>query len=122
MGENGDEGWATLKRGEAILTPEQTEMFKQFTSYLPEFNNPTKFDNIAKNYDVSKFVQKPKLDMGGINVTVEGSNITDAETFAKELPRAMINAIQKDKQCRMAFQDIGVGQLMGSNKSYMRYK
>ena len=121
-GENGDEGWATLKRGEAILTPEQTEMFKQFTSYLPEFNNPTKFDNIAKNYDVSKFVQKPKLDMGGINVTVEGSNITDAETFAKELPRAMINAIQKDKQCRMAFQDIGVGQLMGTNKSYMRYK
>ena len=121
-GENGDEGWATLKRGEAILTPKQTEMFKQFTSYLPEFNNPTKFDNIAKNYDVSKFVQKPKLDIGGINVTVDGSNITDAETFAKELPRAMINAIQKDKQCRMAFQDIGVGQLMGSNKSYMRYK
>ena len=83
-GRNGDDGWATLKRGEAILTPEQTKMFQSMIKQMPVFTNAMDiFSSTKSSMGVNN---KPNsVSVGDINLTLDLPNVTDSESFIKEM-------------------------------------
>lgn len=84
-GMNGDDGWITLKKGEAILTPEQTKKFKKLASNL---------DLLNSSVDLVDTLSKPKADisskiigntMGDVYLNVELPNVTNYEEFRRQM-------------------------------------
>ena len=83
-GRNGDDGWATLKRGEAILTPEQTKMFQSMIKQMPVFTNA--MDIFSSTKSSTGVNNKPNsVSIGDINLTLDLPNVTDSESFIKEM-------------------------------------
>lgn len=83
-GRNGDDGWATLKRGEAILTPEQTKMFQSMIKQMPVFTNA--MDIFSSTKSSAGLNNKPNsVSVGDINLTLDLPNVTDSESFIKEM-------------------------------------
>ena len=83
-GRNGDDGWATLKRGEAILTPEQTKMFQSMIKQMPVFTNA--MDIFSSTKSSTGVNNKPNsVSVGDINLTLDLPNVTDSESFIKEM-------------------------------------
>ena len=83
-GQNGDDGWATLKRGEAVLTPEQTKMFQNMVQAMPPFVNAMDTFSYTKSY--AGVNNKPNsVSVGDINLTLDLPNVTDSESFIKEM-------------------------------------
>ena len=83
-GRNGDDGWATLKRGEAILTPEQTKMFQSMIKQMPVFINA--MDIFSSTKSSTGVNNKPNsVSVGDINLTLDLPNVTDSESFIKEM-------------------------------------
>ncbi|MCI8962856.1 MAG: hypothetical protein HFG37_03980 [Eubacterium sp.] len=85
-GMNGDDGWATLKRGEAVLTPEQTEDFQKLLHNL---------DVVNPAVDLYKSMQTKNIDMvsdpmisqstGDINIDMSFPGVTNYEEFRQKL-------------------------------------
>lgn len=83
---NGDDGWATLKRGEAVLTPEQTEDFQKLLHNL---------DVVNPAVDLYKSMQTRNIDMvsdpmisqstGDINIDMSFPGVTNYEEFRQKL-------------------------------------
>ncbi|MCH5267776.1 MAG: hypothetical protein J1E62_05465, partial [Lachnospiraceae bacterium] len=89
---NGDDGWATLKRGESVLTPEQTEQFRQLVSNLKPLNNVVDSMKLKMNTPVptkSDFNNQTQID--NIDIHLDGSNVVDPDSFIKTLhnPRVL---------------------------------
>ena len=83
-GRNGDDGWATLKRGEAILTPEQTKMFQSMIKQMPVFTNA--MDIFSSTKSSTGVNNKPNsVSVGDINLTLDLPNVTNPESFVKEM-------------------------------------
>ena len=83
-GRNGDDGWVTLKRGEAILTPEQTKMFQSMIKQMPVFTNA--MDIFSSTKSSTGVNNKPNsVSVGDINLTFDLPNVTDSESFIKEM-------------------------------------
>lgn len=83
-GRNGDDGWATLQRGEAILTPEQTKMFQSMIKQMPVFTNA--MDIFSSTKSSTGVNNKPNsVSVGDINLTLDLPNVTDSESFIKEM-------------------------------------
>ena len=83
-GRNGDDGWATLKRGEAILTPEQTKMFQSMIKQMPVFTNA--MDIFSSTKASAGVNNKPNsVSVGDINLTLDLPNVTNPESFIKEM-------------------------------------
>lgn len=85
-GMNGDDGWATLKRGEAVLTPDQTKDFQKLLQNL---------DVVNPAVDLYKSMQIRNIDTmsnsvisqstGDINIDMSFPGVTNYEEFRQKL-------------------------------------
>ncbi|MCI9077325.1 MAG: hypothetical protein HFH68_00170 [Lachnospiraceae bacterium] len=114
-GRTGDDGWCVVQKGEAILNLEQTEMFKDLITKLPELTRTTDIVpaalktpsyNTAINNDNS-------ISMGSMVFNIDGSNIHDLESLKKE--------IQHDNKFRNFMTDVVLGKVTGNNYAHMKY-
>ena len=106
-GRNGDDGWATLKRGEAILTPEQTKMFQNMVQVMPPFVNAMDtFTNIPSLSQAKITPNQQSISMGDLVLNLP--NVTDTESFIK--------TIKTDTKVQKAIQQTVCDQLSGRGK------
>ena len=107
---NGDDGIATVKKGEAFLTPKQTEAIQDMSRNLvkaeskltPEQEEYWRsalgltraatemMDNMAKaaqtmEINNNKNVQTTNVDVGGVTVNLEGSHVVDMDSMFQQL-------------------------------------
>ncbi len=85
-GMNGDDGWATLKRGEAVLTPEQTEDFQKLLQNLDVLNSTV---DLYKNIHMGNVDAAPDRSIsqstGDINIDMSFPGVTNYEEFRQKL-------------------------------------
>lgn len=84
---NGDDGWITVKRGEAVLTPEQTKAFHTLAGNL-DILNPSvdTLTNISKlNTSIFPKNHITTTSVGDVYLNVELPNITNYEEFRQKL-------------------------------------
>lgn len=83
---NGDDGWATLKRGEAVLTPEQTKQFQKLAQNLDVLNSAV---NILPNLQKHSYNFVPNHNItqsfGDINIEMDFPNVTNYEEFRQKM-------------------------------------
>lgn len=89
---NGDDGWATLKRGESVLTPAQTEQFRKLTANLVPLNAIA--ESMATLPNNPKTTSHPPLSnttIRSVDIHLDGSNVLDADSFIRTLhnPRVL---------------------------------
>ena len=109
---NGDDGLATLKVGEAVLTPVQTTAFTKLAENIVPFNNL--IGDIVERPDI------PTVDRGAGTMT---NNTIESVNFEFTLPNvtdkeSLLNMIRNDKEVQRAFQNSTVGLLMSGNKQF----
>lgn len=110
---SGDTLLLRAARKERVLTPEQNKNWEKWTDaipnvvgladYLPKFNIP----------DVSKFNGGDNVSIGDINIKLDGTNVTDADSLIKEL--------QNSNKLRECIQDISINARRGNKLSIMKY-
>lgn len=83
-GMNGDDGWATLKRGEAVLTPEQTAAFQKLLQNLDVVNPAVDLYKNMKNVDVAPDCMISQ-STGDINIDMSFPGVTNYEEFRQKL-------------------------------------
>ncbi|RKI36696.1 hypothetical protein D7V86_25320 [bacterium D16-51] len=135
--ENGDDGIATLKKGEAVLTQEQTEALQEaserYTKLEPKVTPeqeaylmkslgiaPTlkdvwqNMEQASRAVEVSNCYNKSaNVSIGDVHVHIDGSNVVDKESFRKTL---------RDYEIRSDIEQIALGDLTkGSTRNSMRY-
>ena len=85
-GMNGDDGWATLKRGEAVLTPEQTEDFQKLLQNLDILHPAV---DLYKNLQMKNAGSAPERmisqSTGDINIDMSFPGVTNYEEFRQKL-------------------------------------
>ena len=81
---NGDDGWATLKRGEAVLTPEQTAAFQKLLQNLDVVNPAVDLYKNMKNVDVAPDCMISQ-STGDINIDMSFPGVTNYEEFRQKL-------------------------------------
>lgn len=85
-GMNGDDGWATLKRGEAVLTPEQTKQFQKLAQNLDVLNSSVNIlpniqrqnSNFVPNHNTTQSIDE-------VNIQMEFPNVINYEEFRQKL-------------------------------------
>ena len=97
---NGDDGFATLKVGEAVLTPLQAEQFKKFVTALPSLTNLTEGIMNIKDKDMQLQSGDSYIDA---NFNFELPNVEDSKGFLRE--------IQNNPAVQKALQEVTVNQL-----------
>lgn len=83
-GMNGDDGWATLKRGEAVLTPEQTAAFQKLLRNLDVVNPAVDLYKNMKNVDAAPDCMISQ-STGDINIDMSFPGVTNYEEFRQKL-------------------------------------
>lgn len=83
-GMNGDDGWVTLKRGEAVLTPEQTAAFQKLLQNLDVVNPAVDLYKNMKKVDVAPG-RMISQSMGDINIDMSFPGVTNYEEFRQKL-------------------------------------
>lgn len=83
---NGDDGWATLKRGESVLTPAQTEQFRKLTENLVPLNTIAESITSLPNNPVP-IRRSPASNtvVRSVDIHLDGSQVMDVETFIETL-------------------------------------
>lgn len=108
---NGDDGIATLKKGEAVLTPEQTEAIQEaserFVKAEPKITPEQEeylmkslgitpaLDDVWKNMEQASravevsnsYTRSANVSIGDVHVHVDGSSVVDMDSFFNELER-----------------------------------
>lgn len=83
---NGDEGWITVKRGEAVLTPEQTAAFQKLLKNLDMLNPAV---DLYKNLQIKNARSAPERmisqSTGDINIDMSFPGVTNYEEFRQKL-------------------------------------
>lgn len=85
-GMNGDDGWVTVKKGEAIMNPEQTQQFIKLVRNVDTLNPA--LDAVK---DMSKMVYEPvsnrimNQSVGEININMDLPNVTNYEEFRRKM-------------------------------------
>ena len=105
---NGDDGLATLKVGESVLTPVQTDALMQLGKNLVPLNN---FMDV---------IQRPNLD-GIARSNNSSSTSIDSVNFEFNLPNvvdseSLIKTIQTDTKVQKTLENATIGQLNSTNK------
>ncbi|RKI44303.1 hypothetical protein D7V86_03355 [bacterium D16-51] len=88
--QNGDDGIATLQRGESVLTSEQTKQFRKFLEITPAashiMKNATK---LAQTPEITNsFTNSQNVNVGGISIHLDGSGIVDEHSFVDTFKRS----------------------------------
>lgn len=104
---NGDDGLASVKNGEAILTPAQTEMFKQFVENM-QGNLPEQNHKMSNNLANLAKVIPNNVDYGGVNFNFELNNVTNGDEFIRE--------IQTNQKMQKALQSVTVDKINGGGR------
>ena len=100
---NGDDGIATLKRGEAVLTPKQTREFTTLAKNLEFLNHATML-----NANVPKQEFNNSISYGDMTFNFELPNVTDSQTF--------LNEVKNNQKLQKALQEVTIKQLIDPNK------
>lgn len=100
---NGDDGIATLKRGEAVLTPKQTREFTTLAKNLEFLNHATM---LSTNVPKQEF--NNSISYGDMNFNFELPNVTDSQTF--------LNEVKNNQKLQKALQEVTIKQLIDPNK------
>lgn len=100
---NGDDGIATLKRGEAVLTPKQTREFTTLAKNLEFLNRATM---LSTNVPKQEF--NNSISYGDMNFNFELPNVTDSQTF--------LNEVKNNQKLQKALQEVTIKQLIDPNK------
>lgn len=83
---NGDDGWATLKRGESVLTPTQTEQFRKLTENLVPLNTIAEsITSLPSNPVPVRHSPASNTVVRSVDIHLDGSHVMDVETFIKTL-------------------------------------
>lgn len=101
----------TLKKGEAVLTPEQTQMLTKIASmstnlYTAALNAST-IPNLTKMLNAQPSGDVTSVAAPNINVTFSLPNVTNYQEF--------MNQMQKDKQYERMMKDMVLGCISGKN-------
>lgn len=104
---NGDDGLASVKNGEAILTPAQTEMFKQFVENM-QGNLPQQNHKMSNNLANLAKVIPNNVDYGGVNFNFELNNVTNGDEFIRE--------IQTNQKMQKALRSVTVDEINGGGR------
>ena len=104
---NGDDGLASVKNGEAILTPAQAEMFKQFVENM-QGNLPQQNHKMSNNLANLAKVIPNNIDYGGVNFNFELNNVTNGDEFIRE--------IQTNQKMQKALQSVTVDKINGGGR------
>lgn len=105
---NGDDGLATLKAGESVLTPLQTNAFLELVGKRNPLNNTP---DIIQNPRLPDFYGHNNIvpnNFENVNFTFHLPNVVDS--------RSLIKTIQSDTQVQRTLQNATVGKLNGNTK------
>ena len=88
--QNGDDGIATLQRGEGILTSEQTKQFRKFLEITPAANHIMKnTTKLTQTPEINKsFTNSQNVNVGGVSIHLDGSGIVDERSFVDTFKRS----------------------------------
>ena len=85
-GMNGDDGWVTVKKGEGIFTPEQTQQFIKLVSNVDTLNPAL---DAMKNLSKSEYEPVPNRitnqSVGEVNIEMNLPNVTNYEEFRRRM-------------------------------------
>lgn len=105
---NGDDGLATLKVGEAVLTTQQTEDFREFVKYLRPLNNMFEVISQPSIPIVNRTANSSSTSIDSVNFEFNLPNVVDSES--------LIKTIQTDTKLQRTLQNATVGKLNGNTK------
>lgn len=109
---NGDDGLITVKRGEGILTVDQTERFQKLADNLDLLNGMVEY--APQMHDYSQMVHcrtvNSPVTVGDVSIHLDGSNVVDKETFRKTLREY---DVRSDIE-RIALGDVTTGTITNS--------
>lgn len=116
--ENGDDGIGSLKVGEAILTPVQTDLFQKFTKMFPDM-----LDSVSQINKVAELVN-PLEHFGSVSNSRSMNNIVNIDNITlpnvtnyQEFKAQMLHDIQTEKKTGMLIRDVaGVNQIAGDGR------
>lgn len=103
---NGDDGIATLKRGEAVLTPLQTKQFQLLTSHLSDINRLV----VLQDELLNKQNGNTNVSYGNITFEFNLPNVTDSQQF--------VSAIQNDVKVQKAIQSVTIDKIYKKSTLY----
>ena len=103
--DNGDDALATVKVGEAILTPTDSKNLASLADKFETIDVTADIMNMLKNGSKNGGVigAPQNIDYGGVQFNFELPNVTDSKSF--------INAIQKDTDLQKAIQSVSVDRI-----------
>lgn len=102
---NGDDGFATLKVGEAVLTPVEAQQFKKLVTALPSLNNLTSELNSIKDREIGL---QSSNTFGDTYIDINLPNVENSTDF--------LNAIKNDDKIQKALQDVTINRLNGGSR------
>lgn len=84
---NGDDGWITVKRGEAVLTPEQTKAFHTLADNLGILNPSVDLLAAISKPPVSSLPKNgySSTQIEGVDFHFELPNVVDSDSFIREM-------------------------------------
>ena len=84
-GMNGDHGWATLTKGEAVLTPQQAKDFKILAQNLNVLNPAVHMLQHLSGPNVNAVSPANSTTIGDVHVTVDLPNVTNYDEFKQKM-------------------------------------
>lgn len=96
----GEDGWVLARNGEGFISPENVSDMKEFMRTLPLANHiMDNLNNLPVNlpdYNVLSRPASPSVNIGDIDIHLDGSNVVDAASFIDTFRRstAMQNVIR----------------------------
>lgn len=107
---NNDDALISVKSGEGILTPQQTEMFQKLVENMPSLVDLSKIKlpTLPSSANSSKNIT---VEMGDMHFDLP--NVTDTDSF--------INAWKTDTKLKNFVADVVSGTVTGDNSKAMRY-
>lgn len=79
------DGWITVKRGEAVLNPAQTEKFQKLVSNMNPFVDTMRSITSPNSAGYSGKSSCFQQTAGDINLNLELNNVTDTDSFIRQL-------------------------------------
>jgi len=111
---NGDDAWVTVKSGEGILTPIDTQNLLALTDTYGKLNSGRLLT--TENIMSRRGVSANNNVYGGVNIHLDGSDIKDFATFET----AFQNAAKKSPKLRNTILDVATSGMTGDTNAFMR--
>ena len=116
---NGDDGIASVKNGEAILTPVQTDMINQLIKKMPDMmNTPINMNDmipVPDYLDTLGAVTNSRNMNNDININMGGINMYGVND-PKEFTRLLVRSVQTVPEARKVIQAASTDRLAGGGR------